>query len=895
MLSPRELMVLEIRAEDRASAAINRVGGSAQTLMGTLGRGSLNAFAYSQAFDTLGRGMTRAGIAMTAATGAAVKANIDFGHAMALANTQAQLSEKGLGDLSKAALEVSSKFGVAGTEIAESLYDIFSTTEQTSDQAIKSVNALAKAAVTGDVQMREATRGVVDIQNAFGKSAGNVTDVLDRQFAMLRISGGTYGELVNAFGNVIGSAKATDQAIESVSGSIAFLTLRGRSQAEASISVSRALDQITRSAGDIKDVLGVSVYDATGNFRQLNDIITDMRKKMADMTTQERSQAFEKMFGAGSIQANRFFRTAIPQFEQLNKSVKELEGSNVGGELAKQFQIMRTQDPGFVFEKLKTQVTNLGIAFAQELMPDLLNVAKFFGRLADTFNKLDPSTKQMIARIVAFGGVFLLVGGKILTFIGTMLRLRSVFQLAGILNSASKGMGAFGTAAQSAGTKTSVAATAVGKWRTALGALKTGLATVGIAVFVALVSKAVQTVIEADNAADEWFKKIEKGKATFADLGLKVDSLQTKVDEFNTKSIAEQFGSLFTGEFFEAQGAEKQIERLNDRLVEHRNQMFGVIKTTIGSADATRQWISSLSSAEGITDKQRLQVANLVGNLDRMGIELNDSQRFTIQAALAAGRYDDALDMLLGHIRSVTGALKNLASSQERTNDKVEIYNQKQQRAEHLTKGTTDKLRENTKALEEQGRKALEGSSSFERFGSAAQNSDRKVKGVTDRAREFSKGSPYTAKLEADDNASGTINSLQNLLNNLERTYHARVEVIQGGSGGVLGIAGGGVIGMATGGMRRASFIARRPTYLVGEGHYSTFAGKGAEAVIPLHSRGLGILAEAVKRGMEQSLGEAQTGWGQRSPMQVTVNAQTNATADEIAREIDWAARTRGW
>jgi len=889
-------MILEIRAEDRASATINRVGGSAQTLMGTLGRGSLNAFAYSQAFDAVGRGMTRAGIAIIGATGAAVKSNLDFSHAMALANTQAQLSKKSLDQLSVAALEVSSRFGVAGTEIAESLYDIFSTTEQTADQAIKSVNALSKAAVAGDVQMREATRGVVDIQNAFGKSAGSVTDVLNRQFAMLRISGGTYGELVNAFGNVIGSAKATDQALESVSGSIAFLTLRGRSQAEASISVSRALDQITRSAGDIKDVLGVSVYDATGNFRQLNDIITDMGKKMADMTTEERSQAFEDMFGAGSIQANRFFRTAIPQFEQLNASVAQLEGSKVGGELAKQFQIMKQQDPSFVFERLKTQVTNLGIAFAHELMPDLLKVADWLGRLADAFNNLDPGTKKLIARVVALGGVFLLVGGKILTFVATMLRLRSVFQLAGILNNASKGVGIFGTQTATASKQVGTAASSTQRFGRTLSFLKGVVGAVGIMALVWGIEQYISTINDANQRSDVFFDKVEAGKKTFGDVTARVGDLSAELDAYANRSTWDQLQGVFSGDLLKGEGLETEINRLNDRLAEHKQEIQTVAESYLGASQEAKGWANAIAGAEAGTKQQKVTLAAMIGNLERMGVEMSDSARFTMMAYLAQGNYNGALKIALGLMRGVTGALKNLASSQERTNDKVEIYNQKQQRSEHLTRGTSKAVEDFDRSVRNASGTADTAANSVQRWGSQAQSAGNKVKGATDKANDYVQGSPYNATLKAVDQASSTIASVAAKLAAIAGTTIVNIaaNIIGGSGGGVIGNEQGGVVGMASGGMRRASFISQRPTFLVGEGNYSTFAGKGAEAVIPLHSRGLSILAEAVRRGIQDSGGTPDS-WGKTKPMNVTVNARTTATADEIAREIDWAARTRGW
>jgi hypothetical protein len=61
------------------------------------------------------------------------------------------------------------------------------------------------------------------------------------------------------------------------------------------------------------------------------------------------------------------------------------------------------------------------------------------------------------------------------------------------------------------------------------------------------------------------------------------------------------------------------------------------------------------------------------------------------------------------------------------------------------------------------------------------------------------------------------------------------------------GVASGGILGMAAGG------ITQRPVFMVGEGGSMTFAGKGAEAVIPLNNKGINILAEAVRRGQESS------------------------------------------
>ncbi len=908
-------MLLSIKADGaQAEQQINRVSTAANQLTSATARGGLNAFAYSQAFETVGRGMFRAGLAITAGLGAATKAANDFGHEMALANTQAQLSTEGLERLSNQALEVSDKYGVAATDIGRSLYDIFSTTDQTAKEAIRSVDVLAKASVTGATDISAVTRGVVDIQNAFGKAAGNTNRILNVQFQTLRNSAGTYDELVDAFGNLIGAAKQTDQSIESAAGAMAFLTLRGRSQAEASVSVSRALDQITRSAVDIKKVLGVAVYDAQGNFRALEDIINDMGVAMQDMTSQQQAQAFEKMFGAGSIQANRFFRTAIPGFEQLNDSVAEV--SSAGGELNKQFKIMQEQDPSYVFNRLQTQLTNVGIRLARELLPDMLKVIDFLRDMVKWFNELDPSTQKWIARLTALAGIFALVGGKALMMAGAVLRIISTFRLAGIIGKAATAITSVGTAS----TKTTrlmsrdwsgirqtlgpvpgdfrrVDGAMAGvsrqtaKWRTALHSLGGVLASLGIAVFIAGVSKAIQTIREADAAADEWFKGIENGKRTFDDMGVKVDNLQTKVDDFNDFSLGDQFRSLFTGEFWEAQGAEHEIERLNDRMEEHKDILQANYMAMLDVTGESAVWAGALTKNTDLSQKQRDVLANNLRLLGEMGLELTDAQRFTALAAIEAGNYAEALRILQGVISGVTGALKNLASSAERTNDKVEIYNQKQERSEHLTRRTSEAVRDNDRAMRDAEGGAERAAQGMNKWGGAAEGAGKKVDDATGKANRYVSGSPYSADIKANDQASSVINAVARAAQVLNGT-RAYVTIIANREGFFGGDAAG-AIRMAKGG-----FITQGPTFrtargqfgrrLAGEGTSPTFAGRGAEAVIPFDQRGIGILAEAVRRGTDAS--------SQGNTYNIDVHPE-HATIDakELVRELEWERRTRGW
>jgi len=873
VLSPRELMIIEIRAEDRASAQMRAVGNSSQTLMSTMARGSLSAFAYSQAFDTVGRGLSRVGTVITAAVGLAVKAATDFGHAMALANTQAQLSEAALDKLSDAALEVSSRYGVAATEIADALYDIFSTTDQTAEQAVQSIDALAKAAVTGGVTMREATRGVIDIQNAFGESAGSTTDILDLQFAMLRQSAGTYGELVNAFGNVIGSAKATDQALNSVAGAIAFLTVRGRSQAEASISVSRALDQITRSAAGIEKVLGVAVYDAAGNFRALEDIINDMGMAMDDMTSKERSAAFEKMFGAGSIQANRFFRTAIPQFEALNEKVRELAASNVGGELAKQFEILKASDPSYVFNKLKTSATNLGISLARELMPDLLKLAEYLGNLAESFNNLDPGTKKMTARLVLLGGVFALLGGKVLTFIGTWLRLKSVFQLAGLASGAS-----------------SVGKTAglLSKLSFAYQAVAGGAATFGeaLAYVFPLLSKLAAPLALATIAVHDLYNAFR----AFQDEGI-LAAMQAETSGWAADLVSKI--NPVAGEVVKLGSELLGLAQTADKL--DFTKFTGGVAKIGDTIKATGGAILAMPPALAGMDEAMLTTAGVVKK--NMGIISKETRDSVVSSLTALGDYSKGWDLTSAQLaRNIDGMRAKMRQfSRELTALSRAKWVPEQFKAWLIEQGPAAVV-----AFGGANRRMKEGM--VRDWQAIMQGASRTGQEIDDVGRKVSELDRKKAnpRIDAKDTATRTIEQVKdrlmglngssatvsiNVIGNMPQGYYTAA------AGGVL--ATGGITGMAKGGARRGMAVTKGPTYLTGEGNYPTFAGKGAEAVIPLHTRGLNILSEAVSRGLAMNGGVGMGGGGTTNiyvePKKAVIDA------NDVAREMDWLARTRGW
>ena len=125
------------------------------------------------------------------------------------------------------------------------------------------------------------------------------------------------------------------------------------------------------------------------------------------------------------------------------------------------------------------------------------------------------------------------------------------------------------------------------------------------------------------------------------------------------------------------------------------------------------------------------------------------------------------------------------------------------------------------------------------------------------------------------DDLTAAVNDLANAIRGIPSKKRIDIFVVRHRySDGEL--IGGPTVG--TGGIVKAAhgMITQGPTVLAGEGSYSTFAGRGAEAVIPLNGRGLDILSEAMRRAEGKM---AKNGDGT-----ITINIDRRRPAEELSR-----------
>lgn len=415
----------------QAVSAFGQVGKAAQG-MGNAVNQSLTAFALAIATKKIGTALTEIGQKLLDLGMNSVHAAADFEHGMNLVRTQTDLTDSEFADLTKSTLALMGTIPQPVEEIQNSLYDVFSSTSVGYKDAISLVTQFSKAATAGNTSLETSGRAVIAMMNAYGLSASDATHLLDLQFQMVRYGVGTYEEFATQIGEILPPARAAGQSLETLAGAFAFATRQGLSTAEASTAVARAIDLLARPGvvAKMKDVLGVDVVDqATGAYRQINDVLTDMAAKLSGLSAPERAKVLAEIFGQGEIRANKFFKTAIPNINELNDLIGKMENST--GAAGDAFNKV-AEDFNVRWAIVLNRIKQISIVIGQNLIPYVEKGVDVFEKLLDAWDKLSPSTQKLIAQALALAGVIALASGKVLTFTSALFNLYSLMKIAQI-------------------------------------------------------------------------------------------------------------------------------------------------------------------------------------------------------------------------------------------------------------------------------------------------------------------------------------------------------------------------------------------------------------------------------------------------------------------------------
>lgn len=241
-----------------------------------------------------------AGIATAAAGVAAssLSAYSEFEQAMDSTAVTARATDEEYKLMEAAARQMGATTTKTATEAAEAM-GYMALAGWDVEQSMAGLEPMLRLSEATGMDLARASDLATDSMSALGLGVEDMTDYLDLAVQAQRASNTTAEALMEAFIGCGGAARTAGVDMGDLSTALGVLANNGTKGAEAGTAMNAMINRLTSKDVAIKAMqqMGVSVYDAAGEFRGLETILTDVSSAMADMTTQEKMGYLAKIAG----------------------------------------------------------------------------------------------------------------------------------------------------------------------------------------------------------------------------------------------------------------------------------------------------------------------------------------------------------------------------------------------------------------------------------------------------------------------------------------------------------------------------------------------------------------------------------------------------------------------
>lgn len=251
-------------------------------------------------------GIAAAGIAATALGVAAVRmaADFDAGMSTVQANTGASADEMSL--LRQAAIDAGADTVYSATDAADAINELGKAGMSTSDILSGGLNGALDLAASDGMEVAEAAELMSSAMAQFNLTGADATRIADALAAGAGKAQGSARDLGYALQQSGMVANSFGISMEETVGTLTSFANAGMTGSDAGTSLKSmliALANPTKKAQNLMDELGISAYDAQGNFIGLKALAGQLQTQMSGLTQAQRNQALATIFGSDAIRA----------------------------------------------------------------------------------------------------------------------------------------------------------------------------------------------------------------------------------------------------------------------------------------------------------------------------------------------------------------------------------------------------------------------------------------------------------------------------------------------------------------------------------------------------------------------------------------------------------------
>lgn len=346
-------------------------------------------------------GIAAAGIAATALGIAAVRmaADFDAGMSTVQANTGASADEMSL--LRQAAIDAGADTVYSATDAADAINELGKAGMSTSDILSGGLNGALDLAASDGMEVAEAAELMSSAMAQFNLTGADATRIADALAAGAGKAQGSARDLGYALQQSGMVANSFGIGMEETVGTLTSFANAGMTGSDAGTSLKSmllALANPTKKAQNLMDELGISAYDAQGNFIGLKALAGQLQTQMSGLTQAQRNQALATIFGSDAIRAaNVLYNEGADGIADWTKKVSD------SGYAAQQAAAKNDNLRGDL-ENLSGSFESMMIKLGEGGQGPLRKLVQTIDMLVDGFGQLPAPVQQTIVLSTALAG-----------------------------------------------------------------------------------------------------------------------------------------------------------------------------------------------------------------------------------------------------------------------------------------------------------------------------------------------------------------------------------------------------------------------------------------------------------------------------------------------------------
>jgi TP901 family phage tail tape measure protein len=422
---------------------------------------------------------------------------------------------------------------------------------------------------------------VTDALTAFGMEAKGASGFADLLASASSNSNTNVALLGESFKYVAPLFGALGYSAEDAALALGLMANAGIKGSQAGTSLKTAIANLanpTNKMATAMNELGLSITDTNGEMLPFKDVMDELRTKFANLTEEQQTQYAATIFGKEAMAGMLSIINASEEdYAKLTEATRNYTGT--AKEMA---DVMQDNLQGEII-LLKSALEGVGIQIYEILVPHLQKLVEMLQQAVDWFANLSPTTQEAIVKVAALAaaiGPLLLIGGKLVGSIGSIIGLLSKLSLKAAVASTSTGAmatatGTLSSSFSAAGLAAKAGALLLNPWVLGIGAATVA----GVALYKHLSKDSIPAI---ELFGDEVSEATQKAVGGFLELNdeatLALNQLSWSGQEV-TKEMAETIGGNFS----------KMASQIQEGLDKHHQESLSKIQDFVNNSTSLSQ------------------------------------------------------------------------------------------------------------------------------------------------------------------------------------------------------------------------------------------------------------------------------------------------------------------